>query len=130
MKTKMAIGSLAVVGMLGCGESMSLIQLKNQASVDLSCPKEQVNRKELGFYFERVEGCGKTMVYYYNQREEKWTSPLERATFEMSCPREQIQTTLISDNTVGVSGCDHKGVYVLNPYTGWVLNSTSDTKSK
>jgi hypothetical protein len=50
---------------------------------------------------------------------------LQRVSFEMQCPREQIQITPLDGNQMGVTGCGRRVVYVLVPYAGWVVNSSS-----
>jgi hypothetical protein len=119
-----------------CGGG-KLAQLKSQASVDMKCPVEQVQREEVQQYVERVVGCNKENVYAYDHSGEKWVSPLDRAAFDLSCPKDQIVTNKLDNRSVGASGCGKKTVYVLTqtivprPFglvlqNSWVANGVSD----
>ena len=104
--------------------------LRAKAAADIGCDAKALTIRGTGMaYVERVSGCGKENVYFYQKGEEDWTSPIDRASFEMSCPKSGLVTTPIDAKTVGVTGCGKKAVYnaVFDLSGGkWVLNSIDD----
>jgi hypothetical protein len=120
-----ALSWALLLSMTACGVGTDGLRAK--AAADIGCDAQALSIHGTGMtYVERVSGCGKENVYFYQRGEHQWTSPVDRATFEMSCPKSDLLTTPIDAKTVGVSGCGKKAVYnaVFDLSGGkWVLNS-------
>jgi hypothetical protein len=105
--------------------------LRAKAASDFKCDEASITTQGVrGWaYYETASGCGKENWYVYDGQ--RWTSPLDRASFEIACPMDQLRATEIDKTTIGVMGCDKRVVYVLVPQIGgakWVLNSTSTSE--
>ena len=109
------------ITLLGACAGGKAAQLRMQGANDLHCPQESLVIKSMGIYIEKLSGCGQENVYYYSMEEERWISPLDRASFDLSCPKEQLHAQHIGGIQVGVLGCGRKAVYVASQ-SGWVIN--------
>src|SRR5258706_11769224 len=91
-KSMKSFSILILVFAGGCATSKAA-QLKTQAATDFQCGEEQLSTKGVVPWVERVSGCGKDNVYYWEHSGRKWVSPLDVAAFEMSCTKESMKTT-------------------------------------
>jgi hypothetical protein len=112
--------TLLAAAATGCGGKLAL--LRTQAAADMTCSEDQIEASDVAPYVVRAAGCGKENVYFYSGSQERWVSPLERATFDLDCPREELATQALGSLDVGVSGCGKKIVYVFG-MSGWVANT-------
>lgn len=94
--------------------------LITKAASELNCAKEGISTENIAPYVERVDACGRSIVYA--RMSNGWQSPLERAAFDMDCPRDELETRYLGGTTVGVVGCGKRMTYVLAA-GGWVANT-------
>ena len=123
MKTTMALLLMSLLAG-ACGPGIT-DRARIAGAADLKC--SQVQTTIPAAFQTRVAGCGKSLVYFYQVDQQRFTTALERAAFELGCPRESLIPTAMDDGSVGITGCGKRGVYVVNPLTGvWLLNGAGD----
>jgi hypothetical protein len=118
------LSCVSALRVLGCGGAARNLMLQDKAAAELQCSKEQLTQTEIDHaYFQKVAGCSKENLYAYDPAQDKWVSPLERASFDLSCPRESLVAKHLGARDVGVEGCGKKSVYVLSASgAGWIAN--------
>jgi hypothetical protein len=124
-----AVKDAAVVLLGGCLLASCAGSPIPAASGELQCPEEQLAKKSIGGYLEKVSGCGKDNVYAFMGKE-GWVSPLEKASFDLSCDKKDLKPVYLGQGSVGVSGCGKKVRYEIVRGVGWVADVGSSNDDK
>ncbi len=126
MRTFPGVALLGFTLLAACGGGKAAL-LRMQGAADLRCNQEELVQQEMRMYVEKLSGCGQENIYFYSMQEDRWISPLDRATFDLSCPKSQLQAHHLGGLQVGVLGCGKKAVYVAG-HSGWVVNVVENTQ--